>query len=151
MMMTVEEGLEFIEQVLELHRLTMIQKLIFARSWEGKGYKDIAKETGHTPDHIKNIGSELWKSLSEALGEKVTKHNFATILQRYRRRQYCLCSCHCDPAIDSAMVSQQHQWHNAGIGYLFGSLHHGFATPLILPVIAGSEPGQSHTSQQQIG
>lgn len=87
-MMTAKEGLELVEQLLEPQRLTETQKLIFRRSWEDKAYKDIAKETGHTSDHIKNIGFELWKILSDALDEKVTKQNFSTILQRYRYQQH---------------------------------------------------------------
>lgn len=87
-MMTAKEGLELVEQLLKSQRLTEIQKLIFRRSWEDKAYKDIAKETGHTSEYVKNMGSELWKTLSEVLEEKVTKHNFSTILQRYRHKQH---------------------------------------------------------------
>lgn len=124
-MMTVEEGLEFAEQLVKSKHLNRTQILIFKRSWEGKAYKDIAKETGHTPDHIKNIGSDLWKSFSEALGTKVTKHNFATILQRYYRPHSCLYGCQYAATVDELVTAQQQPF---GIECPFGSQFHNLRT-----------------------
>lgn len=45
-------------------------------------YKTIARETGKNLEHIRKIGSKLWKQLSQALGEPVTKLNCREALQR---------------------------------------------------------------------
>ncbi|BAY22230.1 WD-40 repeat-containing protein [Calothrix sp. NIES-2100] len=47
----------------------------------------MAKELTYDPGHIKDVGSELWRSLSQALGEKVTKNNLHGVLKRTRPPQ----------------------------------------------------------------
>ncbi|MBG1242072.1 NB-ARC domain-containing protein [Nostoc sp. NZL] len=44
-------------------------------------------ESDYNPGHIKDVGSELWRSLSIALGEKVTKNNLHGVLKRTAQRQ----------------------------------------------------------------
>ncbi|MBD2033766.1 NACHT domain-containing protein [Leptolyngbya sp. FACHB-321] len=80
--MTAKEGLEFLEQVLAPESLNKIQQTVFEQAWEGRSYKEIADESGYTLGYIKDTGSELWQLLSEALGQRVTRRNFQTILKR---------------------------------------------------------------------
>lgn len=42
----------------------------------------MAKQATYDPGHIKDVGSQLWRSLSQALGEKVTKNNLHGVLRR---------------------------------------------------------------------
>ncbi|MBD1934180.1 MULTISPECIES: NACHT C-terminal helical domain 2-containing protein [Cyanophyceae] len=65
-------------------KLADIEVLILRGSWQGQNYDDIAETHDYTSQHIKNEGSELWKLLSEVLGEKVRKTNFRTALERWR-------------------------------------------------------------------
>ncbi|XHX79165.1 MAG: NB-ARC domain-containing protein [Stenomitos frigidus ULC029] len=85
--MTVEEGLELIEQVLPQGQLSKIQEVVFRHSWEGQSYKEIAEQSGYTLGYIKDTGSDLWKVLSDALEEKVTRRNFQVVLKRVSRER----------------------------------------------------------------
>lgn len=80
--MTVEEAIALVEQLLEPRRLTKVQEIVFRHSWAGQTYFDMAIESDYDPGHIKDVGSELWRSLSLALGEKVTKNNLHGVLKR---------------------------------------------------------------------
>ncbi|MBD1879553.1 NB-ARC domain-containing protein [Coleofasciculus sp. FACHB-T130] len=84
--MTVEEALEIVESVLAQGRLNKVQKIVFEESWEGQSYEEIAKKNTYDPGYIRDAGSKLWKLLSEAFGEKVTKNNLQSVLKGYSRR-----------------------------------------------------------------
>lgn len=84
--MTVEEALEIVEKVLDYDRLNKVQELVFRQSWEGQSYPEIATSRGYEPEYIKQVGFHLWQSLSQALGLKVTKNNFQSILKRYAQK-----------------------------------------------------------------
>lgn len=84
--MTVEEGLELVEQILPQGQLSKVQKIVFWHSWEGWSYKEIAEQFGYTLGYIKDTGSDLWKLLSDALGEKVTRRNFQIVLKRAMKK-----------------------------------------------------------------
>ena len=62
--------------------LSDLQSTILRKVWQGKRYLDIAREYGCTEGHAKDIGSQLWKLLSQALGERVTKTNFRSVIER---------------------------------------------------------------------
>ncbi|MEH2421464.1 MAG: NB-ARC domain-containing protein [Nostoc sp.] len=80
--MTVEEAIALVERLLERGRLTRAQEIVFCYSWEGKTYLEMAREVTYDPGHIKDVGSQLWRSLSQALDEKVTKNNLHGVLKR---------------------------------------------------------------------
>ncbi|MEA5470224.1 AAA-like domain-containing protein, partial [Spirulina sp. 06S082] len=64
--------------------LTDIEAIVLQGSWQKKKYEDIASEANFNPDYIRGtIGQELWKKLSDALGERVEKRNFRTTLERH--------------------------------------------------------------------
>ena len=63
--------------------LTDIQESVFIRCWDKYSYQQIADRLGYDCDYIKKVGSQLWKSLSKALGKKVTKSNFHSLLRQY--------------------------------------------------------------------
>lgn len=79
--MTLAEGLELVEQVLAPKQLNKVQKLVFCSVWADQSYKEISEESGYTLGHIKDTGADLWKLLSEATGEKVTRRNFQGVLK----------------------------------------------------------------------
>ncbi|MEH2070824.1 MAG: NB-ARC domain-containing protein [Nostoc sp.] len=85
--MTVEEAIALVEQLLERGSLTKVQNIVFSQSWAGQTYFEMAIEFDYNPGHIKDVGSELWRSLSQVLGEKVTKNNLHVVLRRAAQRQ----------------------------------------------------------------
>ncbi|MHC5756387.1 WD40 domain-containing protein [Nostoc sp.] len=85
--MTVEEAIALVEQLLERGSLTKVQKMVFRYAWEGKTYLEMAREVRYDHGHIKDVGSQLWRSLSQALNEKVTKNNLHGVLKRATQQQ----------------------------------------------------------------
>jgi WD40 repeat protein/DNA-binding TFAR19-related protein (PDSD5 family) len=82
--MTVEEALLVLDGILK-KSLSDAQELVFRLSWEGKTYLEIAQNAGYDVNYIKNVGAKLWKILSDALGEEVTKSNLQTVLRRHEQ------------------------------------------------------------------
>lgn len=64
-------------------RLSALQRTIIQQVWQGRKYLEIAEYYGATEGHIKDVGSQLWKLLSKELGEKITKINCRSALERY--------------------------------------------------------------------
>ena len=79
-----EQILLRLETLLPPGSFNQIRSLVFLQAWEGKGYAQIAEEAGYDTDYIKGVAAQLWRKLSEAFDEKVTKKNFRSLLlQRF--------------------------------------------------------------------
>ena len=59
-----------------------LQKAILRGTLQRKTYKEIAKNIDCSESRIREIGAELWETLSEELGEKVKKTNFRAAMER---------------------------------------------------------------------
>ncbi|MDJ0618656.1 MAG: NB-ARC domain-containing protein [Calothrix sp. MO_192.B10] len=68
-------------------RLTDLQTELLKACWENQTYKQFAKTHKYTDDYVKDVGSDLWKLLSQALAKKVTKKNFHQALKEYQHNQ----------------------------------------------------------------
>ncbi|MDE5121127.1 MAG: ATPase, partial [Trichodesmium sp. St19_bin1] len=82
--MDIKEVLKLAEELIYDHtgeNLDYLQKTILQRTLEGQTYKKISEETYASETHVRYIGAKLWKTLSEILGENITKANFRTILE----------------------------------------------------------------------
>ncbi len=66
--------------------LTDLQEKVLIGAWEGKTYLEISEETYNDPDYLKGVGASLWKILSEALSEEVTKRNIKLVTKRDYKR-----------------------------------------------------------------
>lgn len=84
--MTLEEALAALEMILGKGSLNDLQELIVRQSWEQKTYPEIAASSGYDDGYVKYVGFQLWKTLSDALGERVSKNNFRAVLRRWRSR-----------------------------------------------------------------
>lgn len=65
--------------------LNDLQLLILSESWQEtkRTYDEMAREAGYSTNYIKQVvGPKLWKLLSEAFGEKVTKTNVRATIER---------------------------------------------------------------------
>lgn len=63
--------------------LSDAQRSVIQGTWQRQKYHEIALQYRCTPEYLKrDIGPKLWKILSEALGEKVSKTNFRAVIER---------------------------------------------------------------------
>ena len=68
--------------------LSDVEMIVLQGSWEGKTYDEIAGMCGYTPDYLnKDVGNKLWKKLSDASGEKISKKNLREPLERASKEQ----------------------------------------------------------------
>lgn len=80
-----EELLEAVGQIMQDKPLGSIQQFVLYQSWLGKTYGEMAEGSGYGSDYIKEVGSQLWQDLSDALGERVTKKNLQLVLRRFQQ------------------------------------------------------------------
>lgn len=91
--MNFEDALEFANALVFAksgNHLTDLQQALIEASWSWKrqSYDSIAETYGYSPTYLKHdVGPKLWKLLSEALGEKVSKKNFRSAIERRWRTQ----------------------------------------------------------------
>ncbi|MGB8700521.1 MAG: NB-ARC domain-containing protein [Thermosynechococcaceae cyanobacterium] len=80
--MDVEEAIGLVETILGEDRLSKLQIKVLEQVWVERSYQEIATSIGYEVGYIKQTGSQLWRSLSQAFGEKITKNNVQFILSR---------------------------------------------------------------------
>ena len=83
--MTFEEALEFIEAALESKTskpLNFLDQAILKAAWENATYSAVADSLYLSVGHIKDSSSLLWQRISDVMGEKVTKNNFRSLLEK---------------------------------------------------------------------
>jgi len=85
--MTIEEALIVLDSLMGREQLTHLQETVFCRSWDGQTYEQIAGTVGYDSDYVKLVGSQLWQSLSDHIGQRVTKNNFRVVLRQQMGRQ----------------------------------------------------------------
>lgn len=83
--MNTDEALILLDNLLKPKGLNSIQEIVFRHAWEGMGYREMARNCGYDANYLKDVGSKLWKLLSETLEQEVTKSNFRAVLGRYAR------------------------------------------------------------------
>jgi tetratricopeptide (TPR) repeat protein len=79
--------------------LNDLQIFTIEQIWAGKKYIEIAETYHCTEGHVKDIAAALWQLLSQLLGERVTKTNLKSLLQR-----------HAAPEKTRTRVSTNHQF-----------------------------------------
>ncbi|NJL48853.1 MAG: NACHT domain-containing protein [Leptolyngbyaceae cyanobacterium SM2_5_2] len=68
-------------------RLTPVETAILRGAWQRQTYEHIASEAGYSDNYLKlDVGPKLWKLLSDAFGEKVTKPTFPSAVERQWRK-----------------------------------------------------------------
>ncbi|MER3590115.1 MAG: hypothetical protein C4322_22010 [Mastigocladus sp. ERB_26_1] len=67
-----QEALNLVEKLLQAanqgQRLSHVQSVVFLETWSGRTYTEIADQLDYQHDYIKQVGSQLWRSLSQILG-----------------------------------------------------------------------------------
>ena len=80
---TANEAIAIVDAALPHKRLNYIQEQLFRQTWEGRTYSEIAETCGYDSSYIRDVGYRLWKTLSDAFGERVTKHNLQVVVRTY--------------------------------------------------------------------
>lgn len=83
--MSIDRAIALVEEVISDRTgkpLNDLQATILREVWQGKKYLEIADLYGCTEGHAKDAGYLLWKILSKAWGEKITKSNFRTVIKK---------------------------------------------------------------------
>lgn len=83
--MQVDEALALLDQLFPNYPLSNLQETIFSQVWEGKTYAEIADACSYEHNYIRDVGFRMWQTLSEALGQKISKSNVKAVLGRYAR------------------------------------------------------------------
>ncbi len=68
--------------------LTDVETAILRGTCQQQTYEQIAEASGYSVSYLtRDVGPKLWKLLSQALGERVSKTNFQAALERYWQKQ----------------------------------------------------------------
>lgn len=84
--MNSEQALKTVEKLLQ-KQLSQIEQRVLILSWEGQSYKDIEENTGYVIGYLRDIGSRMWKELSEVLQKRVNKKNLSLILEQFEQNR----------------------------------------------------------------
>ena len=57
--------LEAVEQVILFRELSPLERLVLSQSWLGRDYKEMTQNAGYGSHYLKEVGSQLWRELSE--------------------------------------------------------------------------------------
>jgi NB-ARC domain len=82
--MEIQEALQWTDNLIFAttgKHLDSLQRGILEGVWEGKGYQDISEKYHCSSDHVRKSASELWKLLSDMLGEDVKKKNVRSLIE----------------------------------------------------------------------
>jgi hypothetical protein len=85
--MTVTEILQLADQLVFAKRgkhLDDLQESIIKGVWEDQTYQKIADECNRSESRVRNVAAQLWKLLSEELGENLEKDNFRSTFNRLK-------------------------------------------------------------------
>lgn len=86
--MEFEQALQLVNEVLlaEKNRhLSDPETTILQGTWRGISYDEMAAGSQYSINYLmRDVGPNLWRSLSEILGEKVSKSNCRTVLEHYQ-------------------------------------------------------------------
>ena len=82
---TIEDALATLDS-LNAPGLSTVQVHILRGTWEGLTYREMAQQIGYDTDYLKYVGSKLWKTLSKALNQLVSKSNLRAVVQQLQRQ-----------------------------------------------------------------
>lgn len=74
---------EMLDELLKLGSMTDLQNTVLRSAWSGKTYPEIAEDLGYDAGYVRDVGSKLWRVLSDTLGLEINKTNFRSQIQRY--------------------------------------------------------------------
>ncbi|MCT7948680.1 NB-ARC domain-containing protein [Ancylothrix sp. C2] len=85
--MDIEEALKLADELVfakTATHLDYLQKAILNAALQSQTYSQVAEQLHTSESHVRNVGSDLWKILSEGLGENSSKTSFRAVLESVR-------------------------------------------------------------------
>ncbi|AFY95100.1 WD40 repeat domain-containing protein [Chamaesiphon minutus] len=81
--MEIERAEAIVKELLAPKYLNPPQQLVFRAAWAGRSYRDLAAAAGYDFNYIKGVGAQVWRMLSAATQQKVSKTNFRQIIESF--------------------------------------------------------------------
>ena len=85
--MDIAEALKIADNLVFASRnkhLSDLERAIIEGVCQGKKYSQVAADNYCEQSHVNDVAADLWKALSNAVGEQVKKTNFRSTIERYR-------------------------------------------------------------------
>jgi hypothetical protein len=85
--MDIAEALKIADNLVFASRnkhLSDLERAIIEGVCDGKKYSQIATDNYCEQSHVNDVAADLWKAISNAVGEQVKKTNFRSTIERYR-------------------------------------------------------------------
>lgn len=89
--------------------LDYLQQAILRGTLKGQKYWKIADETHASEGHVRDVGSKLWKILSEELGEDITKANFRAIIEKVEFNNFSSATVKGNVTVNNVICPQNSQ------------------------------------------
>jgi hypothetical protein len=121
--MNANEALVIIDRLLQSQgkNLSRIQEDVFMAAWQEMTYQEIAHQIGYDGDYIREIGAELWQTLSVATGIRISKKNLTTAIRRCQTELNLMVES--NPKNKLADCAIRHDWGDAeDVSIFFGRL-----------------------------
>jgi DNA replication protein DnaC len=87
--MDIAEALKIADNLVFASRnkhLNDLERSIIEGVCQGKKYSQIAQDNYCEQSHVNDVAANLWKSVSDAVGEQVKKTNFRSTIERYQSK-----------------------------------------------------------------
>jgi WD40 repeat protein len=81
--MELDRAEAIVRDLLAPQYLSPPQVMVFRAAWEGRSYRQLAETAGYDRTYLKGVGAQLWRMLSFATQQKVTKTNFRQVLASF--------------------------------------------------------------------
>ncbi|EKV03228.1 hypothetical protein Lepto7375DRAFT_5512 [Leptolyngbya sp. PCC 7375] len=101
--MNPDEVLLAVEEQFLKRKLTPAERIVLGQTWNKQTYDQMAKHSGYGDAHLKDTGYKLWRAISQALGQRVTKKSLLFVLQEHLQP---LSSSHLQPLPSSSNLTK---------------------------------------------
>jgi DNA polymerase III delta prime subunit len=113
--MDIAEALKIADNLVFASRnkhLNDLERSIIEGVCQGKRYSQIAKDNYCEQSHINDVAADLWKAISDAVGEQVKKANFRSTIQRYQSENSALFLGQVSFNVCPQITLNNHQYHS---------------------------------------
>lgn len=78
-----DEVLYAIEEQILKRKLSPAERIVLGQTWNKQTYEQMAEHSGYGDAHLKDTGYKLWREISQALGQRVTKKSLLFVLREH--------------------------------------------------------------------
>ncbi|MEM8603622.1 MAG: AAA-like domain-containing protein [Cyanobacteria bacterium P01_H01_bin.121] len=84
--MNPEVVLRVIEEQVIKRPLNPAERIVLGQTWNQQTYEQMAEQSGYGDAHLKDTGYKLWREISQALGQRVTKKSLSFVLKEHLKQ-----------------------------------------------------------------